>query len=150
MPKLLLNFDGVDLEGPEPVPSGIYDARVDTSETEVKKSQNGNDYINLRFVLENHKDFAGKKVYTNYTLTQKSLWKIGELLLALGLINAKADVGKYQLDTREMHDKRCKIKVSQEEYEGKTKNRVDRVLPYQAQEGTVAATGTEGAKKINF
>lgn len=139
--RLVLNFDGVELEGPEPVPAGVYDARVDASQAEVKKSQNGNDYVTLTYVIENHPEYAGRKVFENYTLTKKSLWKLGRALKALGVISG-TNIAKVILDfSKDVHGKRCRIKVSQEEYNGRTRNRVDEVM---------SAENTVPQRKIAF
>jgi len=144
--KLVLNFDGVDIEGPEPVPAGVYNARVDSSQCEVKKSQNGNEYFTLTYVIENHSEFAGRKVYEYYTLTKNSMWKIWRVLKALGVVSNNTSHEKQNhkqvvVDFREIHNKPCRIKVSQEEYQGRIRNRVDEV---------VSAENTPAQKKIAF
>ncbi len=127
MPKLLLNFDGVDLTGPEPVPAGVYQARVDTSKSEVRRSQSGNDVVSIAYVIENPPEYAGRRVIENYTITEKALWKLGRVLHALGVV--APGTKKFTFDTKDIHGKQCKIKVSQEAYNDRLRNRVDDVIP---------------------
>ena len=126
MAKLLLNFDGVDLEGPEPVPAGVYDARIDAASVEVKKSQSRTDYFSLCYVIEKHPEYEGRKVYEHYVLTQKALWKFGLVLKALDMLPADS---KFTFSTAKLHNKLCRIKVTQETYNDRVRNRVDAVMP---------------------
>ncbi|BCV23330.1 DUF669 domain-containing protein [Gelria sp. Kuro-4] len=145
MPKLLLDFNDVDLEGGfTPVPAGIYEARIDTSEVEVKTSQNGNAYVTLVFVIENHPEFTGHKVFENFMIRGKGAWKMGRLLKTLGLL--PTDAISFPFDTAELHNKRCKIKVKQETYEDKLRNRVDAFMPLDSAAGAAGAA----KKKISF
>jgi hypothetical protein len=134
MPRLLLDFTGVDLEDKEfePIPAGVYQARVDASQAEVKRSQNGNDYLTLCFVIENHPEFTGRKVFENYALTPKAMWKLGKVLKALGVL--PTDALKFTFDTTEIHNKPCKIKVRQEAYQDTVRNRVDAVMPLEPEQ----------------
>lgn len=125
--RLLLEFDESDFTSFEPVPAGVYNARVDASNMEVKQSQNGNDYVTFCYVIEGDEQYAGRKVFDNYTISKKAMWKLTNVLLALGVIDNTTR--KFVLQPEMVHNKPCRIKVSQEEYNGKLRNRVDTVMP---------------------
>lgn len=132
MPRLVLDFEGVNLEGQEPIPAGVYTAMVDTSNSEVKKSQSGNDYLTITFVIQNHPEYSDRKITENYSLTEQARWKLGQLLLALGYDVKKNR--KFTFDTREIHGKTCKIKVVQETYNDRIRNKVDAVMPLETRQ----------------
>ncbi len=112
MPNLLLNFDEDDFKGFEPIPAGIYDARVDTSELVIDKSQKGEAMLKkLVFVIEGNKEFAGRKVYSNYMLEGKGRPIFARFLKALGVINGATQ--KQPLNTDDLHNRPCRIKVIQ-------------------------------------
>ena len=128
MAKLLIDFTNVEDwgEGFEPVPAGVYDAVIDGTRTEIRQSQAGNTVLNVAFVIQNHPEYAGRVVFENYTITEKALGKIKQLLKALGF---DVDGKKFTLDTEDLHNKKCRIYVGQEEFNGSIRNRVKRVAP---------------------
>lgn len=127
MARVLLDFQGVDLDGFEPIPPGVYPARIDTSKSELTKSQKSNDhYIYIRFNLE-HPEYQGRSVRDLYMVSGKGRFKIGRMLRNLGY---DVESGQFQLDTKELHNKPVIIRVSQEPSDdGKIYNRVEEVLP---------------------
>lgn len=83
-------------------------------------SQAGNDVIQLKLqVLKGSSKDA--IVYDNLTLTEKALWRTKQFLDALGM---KSD-GKLVIDLDKIEGKTCIISVIHEEYQGKTKAKVD-------------------------
>jgi len=143
MPKLLLDFTNVDIDTPEPIPAGVYEAVIDASRIELRNSQAGNEVLNIPFVVQNHPQYTGRIVFENYVLTDKARWKLGQLLKAVGILTD--DNRKFALDTDQLHNKRVRIQVGIEEYDGKTRNRVKRV------ESLPDETNNKAKKKaINF
>lgn len=143
MPKLLLDFTGVNIDEPEPIPAGVYDAVIDASKIEIRNSQAGNEVLPVPFVIQNHPEYTGRVVFENYALTDKAKWKLGQLLKAVGLWDE--DNRRFMLDTDKLHNKRVRIQVGVEEYNGRTRNRVQRVTAPDD-----APINGSGKKVINF
>lgn len=121
--KMKLDFTGVEsfLRASE----GEHVCRV--AAADVKQSQGGNDMIVVQFEVTKGDD-KGARVFENYPLIDTALWKLKGLLQAIGM---KAD-GKVQLDLDKLVGKVCIVSVKHEEYEGKTRARVDYVNKYSA------------------
>ena len=88
-------------------------------ETEVKTSEAGNDMISCTFEVVAGSS-AGARVFDNFVLTEKALWRLKTYLECIGI---KAD-GKLKLDTDKMKGKKCIIEVAHEEYKGQTRARI--------------------------
>ncbi|WP_026487663.1 DUF669 domain-containing protein [Caldanaerobius polysaccharolyticus] len=144
MPKLLLDFTNVNIDEPTPVPAGVYDAVVDASRIELRNSQAGNEVLSVPFVIQNHPEYSGRVVFENYALTDKAKWKLGQLLKAVGLLDS--DNPKFVLDTDSLHNKRVRIQVGIEDYNGRQRNRVQRVEAPNNGEGN----SSSAKKLINF
>ena len=86
---------------------------------EMKQSQGGNDMIVVTFGVTKGSD-KGARCIENYPLAENALWKLKGLLQAIGM---KCD-GKVRLDLDKLIGKVCIITVSDEEYEGKIRARV--------------------------
>ena len=69
-------------------------------------------------------DSKGAKVFDNFVLTDKALWKLKQLLQVVGV---KCD-GKIALDLDKLVGKVCDIAVYHEEYNGKMKARIDEYI----------------------
>ena len=119
--KMKLDFTGVEsfLRASE----GEHLCRV--AEADLKESQGGNDMIVVQFEVTKGDD-KGARVFENYPLVDTALWKLKSLLQAIGM---KAD-GKVQLDLDKLVGKVCIVAVKHEEYEGKTRAKVDYVTKY--------------------
>lgn len=83
------------------------------------ESQAGNDMLNATFQVVKGQS-TGAKLYDNFVLTEKALWKLQSFLTAVGM---KAD-GKVVLDLDKLIGKTCIVEVEHEEYEGKTRARI--------------------------
>lgn len=121
--KMKLDFTGVEnfLRASE----GEHVCRV--AAADVKQSQGGNDMIVVQFEVTKGDD-KGARVFENYPLIDTALWKLKGFLQAIGM---KAD-GKVQLDLDKLVGKVCIVSVKHEEYEGKTRAKVDYVNKYSA------------------
>lgn len=86
---------------------------------EMKQSQGGNDMIVVTFEVTKGSD-KGARCIENYPLAENALWKLKGLLQAIGM---KCD-GKVRLDLDKLIGKVCIITVSEEEYEGRIRARV--------------------------
>ena len=88
-------------------------------EIEETESQAGNDMLNATFQVVKGQS-TGAKLYDNFVLTEKALWKLQSFLVAIGM---KAD-GKMVLDLDKIIGKTCIVEVAHEEYDGKTRARI--------------------------
>jgi hypothetical protein len=86
---------------------------------EEKESQGGNDMLAATFEVVAGPS-SGARVFDNFPLTEKALWKLKMYLEAIGM---KAD-GKVAIDTDKMVGKKLIISVSHEEYQGQTRARI--------------------------
>lgn len=100
---------------------------VKIAAADVKQSQGGNDMIVVQYEVIKGND-KGARVFENYPLVETALWKLKGLLQAIGM---KAD-GKVQIDLDRMIGKTCIINVFHEEYEGKTRAKVESVKRFAA------------------
>ena len=116
--KMKLDFTGV--ESFQRASEGKHVCRIVSADE--KASQGGNDMIVVAFEVTKGDD-KGARVYENYPLVDTALWKLKGLLQAIGM---KAD-GKVQLDLDKLIGKQVTVTVKHEEYEGKTRARVDEV-----------------------
>lgn len=92
-------------------------------EIEETESQAGNDMLNATFQVVKGAS-TGAKLYDNFVLTEKALWKLQSFLVAVGI---KAD-GKIVLDLDKLIGKTCIVEVAHEEYEGKTRARIQEFI----------------------
>ena len=97
---------------------GVHTAKI--VEVQENTTQAGDDMLTMVFEVIKG-DSKGAKVYDNFVLTDKALWKLKQLLQAIGI---KCD-GKIILDLDKLVDRVCDILVYHEEYNGKTKARID-------------------------
>lgn len=96
-------------------------------EIEETESQAGNDMLNATFQVVKGTS-TGAKLYDNFVLTEKALWKLQSFLVAVGM---KAD-GKITLDLDKLVGKTCIVDVAHEEYEGKTRARIQEFIKLSA------------------
>ena len=99
------------------------------SKLEDKQSQSGDDMLVGVFevILGESK---GSRVYENFHLTQKALWKLKSFLEAVGV---KAE-GKVKIDLDKLVGRQCIIEVGHEEYNGVTRARINAFLPLKKDE----------------
>ena len=96
-------------------------------EIEETESQAGNDMLNATFQVVKGAS-TGAKLYDNFVLTEKALWKLQSFLVAVGM---KAD-GKVVLDLDKLIGKTCIVEVAHEEYDGKTRARIQEFIKLSA------------------
>lgn len=96
-------------------------------EIEETESQAGNDMLNATFQVVKGTS-TGAKLYDNFVLTEKALWKLQSFLVAVGM---KAD-GKVVLDLDKLIGKTCIVEVAHEEYDGKTRARIQEFIKLSA------------------
>lgn len=111
-------FDMSKVESFKRCAEGIHTAKI--VEVQENTTQAGDDMLTMAFEVIRG-DSKDARVYDNFVLTDKALWKLKQLLQALGV---KCD-GKIVLDLDRLVGKVCDITVYHEEYNGKLKARID-------------------------
>lgn len=101
---------------------GIHTAKI--VEIQEGTTQAGDDMLTGVFEVINGTS-KGCKVYDNFVLTDKALWKLKQLLQS---VHVKCD-GKIALDLDKLIGKICDIAVYHDEYNGKIKARIDEYTP---------------------
>lgn len=94
-------------------------------EIKEQPSSNGNDMLAVVFEVVAG-DSTGAKLFENFTLTEKALWKFQAYLKVLGI---KSD-GKVMVDIDKLIGKKCIVTVFHEEYEGKMRAKIDEFKKY--------------------
>jgi hypothetical protein len=116
----MINIDFSSVPTREALPEGIYQLQIAAVEETV--SSTGNPMLKVTY------DVLGvdgnRKLWDNYVLIEKSLWKLKELFDALGLDTA--DI--VELDVAELVGLQLQGKVIQEDYQGSTVNRIKKVM----------------------
>lgn len=113
--KMKLDFSGVEAF----VKCAEGQHVVKLTEIEENESQAGNDMLSATFKVVKGPS-TGATLYDNFVLTEKALWKLQSFLTAVGI---KAD-GKVMLDLDKLIGKMCIVEVEHEEYEGKTRAKI--------------------------
>lgn len=114
-------FDFSNVESFTRCAEGQHTAKI--VEVQENTTQAGDDMLTMAFEVIRG-DSKGARVYDNFVLTDKALWKLKQLLQVVGV---KCD-GKIALDLDKLVGKICDIAVYHEEYNGKTKARIDEYI----------------------
>ena len=101
----------------EPLEEGMYE--LDITKVEEKTSSTGKDMVLVTF---KHQE-TGTAIWENYVLQENCLWKLKELLDAVGFDTT----GALELDFEELVGQTVNAKVVQDEYNGQIKNRIKKV-----------------------
>ena len=103
----------------EPLPEDDYECMV--IDAEIVKSQNDNVGLNVQFQVVKG-DHEGRHVYHTFWLTQKNIPYVKRDLAILGYeAKTASDLMKAK---GPLMNKKAILRVGQEEYEGRTRNRV--------------------------
>ena len=110
-----------DIEHGEVEP-GTYPARIDKI-TE-RKSQAGNKVYLIRWVITGSEPPAGQSIIENVTLVPEAYWKLGEIIDSIGF-----QIGDQGFNTEDILGMECNLQVIHEEYQGRTRPKVEKHLP---------------------
>lgn len=117
----MLNLDFSSVPSREPLEEGVYHLRI--AKVEETTSSTGNPMLKVEFdVLEVD---GNRKLWDNYVLIDKCLWKVKELFDALGVDTSEL----VEMDVTELVGMEVNGKVIQETYNGDIVNRIKKVLP---------------------
>lgn len=131
-----LDFTGV--ESFARCSEGVHTAKL--VEIEEAVTQAGDDMLKATFEVVSGQD-KGCRVFDNFTLSDKALWKLKQFLVAAGV---KAD-GKVAVDLDKLIGKVCDITVIHEEYNGVTRAKIS---DYQKLVKPTKAAGMEDYDEI--
>lgn len=116
-----MNLDFSSVPSREPLEEGIYGLTI--AKAEETTSSSGNPMLKLEFDVN---DVEGnRKLWDNYVLIDKCMWKVKELFDALG-IDTSAIV---EIDVSELVGLQVNAKVIQETYNGDIVNRIKKIYP---------------------
>lgn len=113
--KVNLDFTGV--ESYKRCEEGIHTVKL--VKIDEGTTQAGDDMLKATFEVTKGES-AGARVFENFTLTSKALWKLKLFLAAIGM---KTD-GKVAIDLDKLINKVCDIEVAHEEYGGQIRPRI--------------------------
>lgn len=116
-----MNLDFSNVPSREPLEEGLYTLTI--AKAEEKTSSTGNPMLSVEFDVVGVE--GNRKLWDNYVLTDKALWKLKELFDALGLDTSTI----VTIDPNELIGLQVQAKVIQEEYNGDTVNRVKKIMP---------------------
>ena len=116
---LTLNFSNVPDRSA--LPEGMYALSI--AKVEETVSSNGNPMLKVEYdVLDVE---GNRKVWDNYVLIDKTLWKVKELFDAIGIDTSEI----VEIDPQELVGATVRAKLVVEEYNGEDRNRVKKVYP---------------------
>lgn len=107
------------------IPDGEYQAIVYDVAQKQNKAQDGFN-LNWQFKIRGG-EYEGRSVFLTTSLKENALFRLRDVLIALG--HPIPEDGKLELDTEDLLAKPCTITVTHSEYNGKTRNQVQDVLP---------------------
>ena len=117
----MLNLDFSNVPSREPLDEGIYSLTI--AKAEETTSSTGNPMLKIEFDV-NGVD-GNRKLWDNYVLIDKCMWKVKELFDALGIDTERV----VEMDVTELTGLQVNAKVIQEEYNGDTVNRIKKIYP---------------------
>ena len=117
-----VSVDLSDVGGNEWPPEGVHVAKVVKCETQ--RSSSGNPMLYWEFEVSADDGSQFRRVWTNTSLQPQALWKLRDLVNALGVFP-----GPDGFKKSECLGKMCRIWVTHEEYQGKTIAKVDEYSP---------------------
>ena len=118
---MAINLDFSSVPSREPLEEGVYHLQI--AKVEETNSSTGNPMLKVEYDVLGVE--GNRKLWDNYVLIDKCLWKGKELFDALG-IDTSALV---EMDVNELVGLEVQAKVIQETYNGDIMNRVKKVMP---------------------
>ena len=117
----MLNLDFSSVPSREPLEEGVYSLTI--AKAEETTSCTGNPMLKIEYDVNEVE--GNHKVWDNYVLIDKCLWKLKELFDALG-IDTSAIV---EMDVTELTGMQVNAKIIQEPYNGDVVNKVKKIYP---------------------
>ena len=117
----MLNLDFSSVPSREPLEEGIYNLTI--TKVEEANSSTGNPMLQIEYDVNGVE--GNRKLWDNYVLIDKCMWKLKELFDALGIDTS--DI--VEMDVTELVGMQVNAKVIQETYNGDIVNRVKKIYP---------------------
>ena len=117
----MLNLDFSSVPSREPLEEGVYHLRI--AKVEETNSSTGNPMLKVEYDIVDVD--GGRKLWDNYVLIDKCLWKVKELFDAIGVDTSEL----VEMDVTELVGMEVNGKVIQETYNGDIVNRIKKVMP---------------------
>ena len=117
----MLNLDFSSVPSREPLDEGVYCLTI--AKVEETTSSTGNPMLKVEYDVN---DVPGnRKLWDNFVLIDKCMWKIKELFDALGIDTSTI----VEMDVTALVGMQVNAKIIQEQYNGETVNRVKKIYP---------------------
>ena len=117
----MLNLDFSSVPSREPLEEGVYNLTI--AKVEEANSSTGNPMLKIEYDVNGVE--GNRKLWDNYVLIDKCMWKLKELFDALGIDTS--DI--VEMDVTELVGMQVNAKVIQETYNGDIVNRVKKIYP---------------------
>ena len=117
----MLNLDFSSVPSREPLDEGVYHLQI--AKCEEVTSSTGNPMLKVEYDVLGVD--GGRKLWDNYVLIDKCLWKVKELFDAIGIDTSEL----VEMDVDELVGMEVNAKVIQETYNGDIMNRIKKVMP---------------------
>lgn len=117
----MLNLDFSSVPSREPLDEGVYSLTI--AKAEETTSSTGNPMLKIEYDVNGVE--GNRKLWDNYVLIDKCMWKLKELFDALGVDTAEI----VTMDVDELVGMQVNAKVTQELYNGDVVNRIKKVYP---------------------
>ena len=117
----MMNLDFSSVASREPLDEGVYSLTI--AKAEETTSSTGNPMLKIEFDVNGVE--GNRKLWDNYVLIDKCLWKLKELFQALGIDTSEI----VEMDVTELVGMTCNAKVIQETYNGDVVNRIKKIYP---------------------
>lgn len=118
---MAINLDFSSVPSREPLEEGVYHLQI--AKVEETNSSTGNPMLKVEYNVLGVD--GNRKLWDNYVLIDKCLWKVKELFDALGIDTSEL----VEMDVTEMVGLEVQAKVIQETYNGDIMNRIKKVMP---------------------
>lgn len=110
-------------------PPGVYDLSIKDCRQEAAKSS-GELKLSVQFEIvagpNGSAEFAGKKMFSSYSLGEKAAWRVKKLCVAAGMSKEEIDAG---VDDELLVGRTIRADVAVEKYNGRDTNRVGNETP---------------------
>ena len=115
----MLNLDFSSIPSREPLEEGVYNLTI--AKVEETNSSTGNPMLKVEYDVNGVE--GNRKLWDNYVLIDKCMWKLKELFDALGIDTSEI----VEMDVTELVGMQVNAKVIQETYNGDIVNRVKKI-----------------------
>lgn len=117
----MLNLDFSSVPSREPLEEGVYNLTI--AKAEETTSSTGNPMLKVEYDVQGVD--GNRKLWDNYVLIDKCMWKVKELFDAVGIDTSEL----VEMDVNELVGLEVQAKVIQETYNGDIVNRIKKVMP---------------------